>query len=162
MPSLFRRLTGSRPDSAPRAALDPVQAAQDNLLNKATKLDLAEKAVMVKHLADVAEDEVRAVQSLRAKHLGPEFARPKPKGDDVNDIIVGDDIHLHGRPPVPPSRAWPLAAGLALGGGLIALALGYTRPPAPTPAPAAQPPASSNTTIEKKSGFLLDLPGATK
>lgn len=177
MTSWIRKLLALRAASAAqphRPPIDPVEAARDNDLNKAGKLGLAERAVMLDHLREVAKDEVDAVRRLRARHLGKEFAGCGG-ADDVGDIIVGDDIHFHeprGGP--PPSRAWPLIAGLTLGGALVAAGLALPQwlaqqkagqqPAQQQPAITAQPGAGqpSTTTIEKRSGFILDLPGGTK
>lgn len=142
----------------------PADSAADSLLNKTSKLRLGQEALMLRHMREVAHDDVDSVRRLKAKHLGPHFASAVKEGEDVGDIIIGDDIHLHEpRGPLPPSRAWPVIAGLTLGGALVAL--GLTLPPwlarKATEQPANQQPAmpapATSTTI--KSGFILDLPG---
>lgn len=156
-----------------KGPLDPLQAAQDSLLNKSSKLDLAERAVMTQHLADIAHDEIDAARRARARSgLGPTMPADKP--DDMGNIIVCDDFHQNDppRPPLPqPSRAWPMAAGIALGGGLIAVALALPsildRMKQPQPQPVqAQPepakPAQPGGTTTIKKGFVIDLPGAQK
>lgn len=151
----------SRPS---RRVLTPVQQAADTSLNKRGKLDLAREAVVLGQLREIASDEIRDSRKLKARHLGEHFDCGTG-GEDVGDLIIGDDIHFHQPPSAPPpSRAWPMAAGLALGGGLIAAALAlpqYLRPSQTAIVEPAQPPAI-NTTIEKRSGFILNLPGSGK
>lgn len=152
--------------------LDPLQAARDSLLNKSTRLDLADRAVMTKHLADIAHDEIDAARRMKARS-GLAAPVSDKASEDVGDIIVCDDYH-RGEPVAPappePSRAWPMAAGIALAGaligGMVSLPAWLDRmktPPAVPPAqPATQPPAPNpgGTTTTIKKGFIIDLPGA--
>ena len=175
MTSWIRKLLALRAASLAqphRPPIDPVEAARDNDLNKAGKLGLAERAVMIDHLRELAKDEVDAVRRLRAKHLGQHFAGAVG-AEDVGDIIVGDDIHFHeprGGP--PPSRAWPVIAGLTLGGALVAAGLALPQwlaqrkaeqqPAQQQPTITGQPAGQPATATTIRSGFILDLPGGTK
>jgi hypothetical protein len=79
---------------------DPLQAARDSLLNKSSKLDLAERAVMTQHMADIAHDEIDAARRARAKAgLGPTMSTEA--SEDVGNIIICDDYSQNAMPPTP-------------------------------------------------------------
>lgn len=160
---------------------DPVEAAKDNLLNKAGKLELGLQAVFLRQFQQLADMEVRDAERLKAKHLGPEFAvsdKVASNEEEVGNIVVGDDIHFH-QPPErrdpQPSRAWPMAAGIALAGaligGMVSLPAWLDRMKQPQPVPQPVPvqpqpepvkPAVGGTITTIKRGFIIDLPGAKK
>lgn len=166
----------------------PLEQAEEALLAKGSKIDLAQKAVYLKNLADIAHDDVSDVRKLKAKHLGPEFAMANGAGgggaeDGMGDVIVCDDYHHHhnngpqgtgNAMPQVRGTGWPLAIGLLGGGGLIATSiLGATLlivssrkdagcvPVKPTVPPNAGVQNNPTTTIER-SGFIIDLPGAKR
>lgn len=147
--------------------------ARDNLLNKSTKMDLAERAIALGNYKDIAEDDVNDVRKLKAKYLGPEFKMPASNSEeDVGNIVVCDDYHHNDLPRASsqrePSRAWPMAGGIVLAGMIIAgaLALPQYMKSKDTPTPEVKPPeikpAPSTTVITKKSGFIIDLPAGEK
>lgn len=157
----------------------PLQEAEEILLAKNSKMDLAHKAVVLGNMAEIARNDVDSVRRLQAKHLGPEFKMSKGSeqtGDDGMPIVVCDDYHHHHDINTSPTTAasvghnWPLAFAvvgitfmvcmtvLLVGGGWL-----YFRTLNPTPQPQpVQPQPSTNTTVEKKIGFIIDLPGAKK
>lgn len=146
-------------------------------------MDLAQKAVFLKNIAEIAEHDVKDVQKLKAKHLGPEFnVAPQvgPNGEDGMGIIVCDDYHHHHDNNNPAGSKsgpnWALLLGILGSVGMLLLSITvlagiyiYSRNMAGALVPngngAAQGDkqvAPVNTTIEKKSGFIIDLPGAKK
>lgn len=167
MTSLLHKLLAWRAALGEKAKshLDPFQAAQDNQLNKAGKIDLAERAVFLDHLKEIAHDDVDSVRRWKKANMkGFEDVKGKGGDDDTGNIIVCDDYH-NNDPPRPVSSkgsSWPLALGLTvagslIGGGIAAKpVLDYLKTPAVVQQPQQQTP--GNTTIEKKSGFILDLP----
>lgn len=132
----------------------PLTEAAEQTLDKASKLRTAEGAVLLRHLSEIAHDDVADVRRLKAKHLGPEFAAGET---DVSDIIICDD-YTHNPPPaaVPQSPGWMKAAlagtalaAAALGGSQLGALL--NRPTVPSA------PAPVNTRVESKEGFLIEL-----
>ncbi len=165
MNSLLRKLLAWKSVWGERAKVptDPFQAARDNQLNKGGKVDLAERAVFLNHTRQIAHDDVDAVRRWKKANLKGFEDVGSSKGEDDTGIVICDDYHHNDpTPPPPPSRAWPMALGLVLGGSLIAGAvalptiLDRLKPQEQRPQP------NANTTIEKTSGFILDLPGAGK
>lgn len=114
-----------------------------------SKVELGQDAVMLRHLQEIARDDVEDVRKLKAKHLGGEWAA-SAQGDDVGDIIICDD-YRRDSPRPPKSSSWlklaaliglSLLSGAGIGGGLLTF-LGSKAP----------------EVINKQSteGFLLDL-----
>ena len=158
--------------STPSSSKDPVEQARDNLLNKASKLELAQQAILTQHLGEIARDDVEGVRQLKAKYLGGQGGQGQGgadvKGDDVGDIIVCDDYHRGDTRQNSPSRLWPIVGAVAGGSIVTALALAGISQMLPGRQIPAEPPAQmqtqqpKNTTIYQKKGFILDLPGAEK
>jgi hypothetical protein len=129
---------------------------------------------MTQHMADIAHDEIDAARRARAKAgLGPTMSTEA--SEDVGNIIICDDYSQNAMPPTPPqqpSRAWPMAAGIALAGaligGMVSLPAWLDRmkpvfqPQPVQPQPEPTKPAQPGTTTTIKRGFIIDLPGATK
>lgn len=149
---------------------DPVEAAKDNLLNKAGKLELAQQAVLTQHLAEIAKDDVEDVRKLKANKLGGAFAMPnQSKGntdgveDGVGNIIVCDDyIHNNPSQPPQPSKILPMIYGMLMGVCLLSLpVIAYKILESSKPTENKNiTPANTTTTIKK--GFIIDLPDGTK
>lgn len=141
---------------------EPLAEAQAALLGKANKLEVARQAILTQDLSELAKADREKVRRLEEKRV---FGQEKPpvSGEDVGDIIVCDDYRRNDAPRPAPSRAWPLAAGIALAGGMIAAAAlaprWMDRPVQPTPTQ-VQPQQSITTTKIEKKGFIIDLPGA--
>lgn len=145
---------------------DPVGEAREALLEKASKLEVARQAILTQDLAELAAADREKVRRLEEKRIFGQENPPVANGDPVGDIIVCDDYRRNDQPRPAASRAWPMAAGIAMAGGLIAGAmllpkyLEQKQQANPTPSLQTTTPAST-ITIQKK-GFVIDLPGAEK
>lgn len=159
----------------PKDRRTPSQEAEDTLLDKGSKLELARQAVFLQNLQEIAYDDVKDVRRLKSKHLGPEFAMNEKggkSGESVDDmgIIVCDDFHHHhdnnnpsNIPPNSQPSRWPIALGISVAGMAIAAGLAVPQMLARHGAQeerAVQPADGKNTTTTIKRGFIIDLPGS--
>lgn len=167
---------------------DPQSQAVDALLNKGSKLRLAREAVLAQDLAELARADREKVRRFEEQRLfGGKAAAVAD--EPVGDIIVCDDYHRNDPPvsvgaavsvgqPAPAAAAasrhlltTALAVALAGASSGLAFLAGQrltSTPAAPTApggaasAAAPTPARPSQVTIERKSGFIIDLPGAAK
>lgn len=158
---LFRRGTGNSASSSNGSARRPpptleqsaAEAADQDLAGQ-SKLQVANQAVILEQLRQIAQDEIRDVRRLKAKHLGEQWAKAA-EGQDVGDLIICDDYRRnepHQQPPSP--RIWPLIAALLGFGGLgLAGYLGHLA----LSRPAAVAPAVQQKIENTTKGFLIEL-----
>jgi hypothetical protein len=130
-------------------------------LAKQAKIRSGMGATMLKHLAEIAHDDVEDVRRLKRKHLGEHWAGAE--GEDVGDVIVCDNYSRDNQQAGRPRAAWPawlppLLALALLGGTVAALAYGLGRVTGPMAQPSNPPATKSAGKTEKiTNGFLIEL-----
>ena len=137
--------------SAQRSLDETTQEAASSLLGNQSKIQAGQQAVFLEQLRQIAHEEMKDVQKLKAKRLGGPWQEMGGKGDDMGDLIICDDYRKNDP---PPSRVWPWAAAglgiaaMGIGGWLGKMALEKV-------AEKALPGAVQR--IESGRGFMIDL-----
>jgi len=134
----------------------------DTKFNKQEKIEKGLNMVLLKHFKDIAEDEIKDVRRMKAKHLGDEWKKcpeAKDEGGDVGDMILCDDYNVTqpGTTIVNRSGIHPLLAALCtfmaifLLGTIIFVVYVMNKDPAPTSS--ICPPTNAPAASEWEFGF---------
>lgn len=130
--SMFRRSreNGVKPSGGPPSIEESKREAAQQHLAKESKIQVAEQAVWLEDLREVAWDNRNSYQRYRDKKVGDKMVDKKP-GDALGDLTVADNItHEHHYHPTPKPakkngsllRAAVIGASLLGGGGMLGVA----------------------------------------
>ena len=143
--------------------LDPATTLRNRLAASIPGLGIAAHAIGLENIRGVFADARQRTRDGHKAMAGAAGFDVGKGGDDVGDLIVTGDIHTHQQQSAPEkkagllSKSLPWIAALGLGGGVAGGGI-YLAAQAiqALSKPAEQQPAT-NTTIQKREGFLIEL-----